>query len=104
MNKGPPRNKFRLGANYVTDNGLRGNIAFQHDDSFMAFVGQYSGETDVRNLVDLGIGYKFDNGLTIDVSAQNLFDSKYRAFSGMPEIGRRTLVTLIYEFGGEVTE
>ena len=94
-----PKNKFRLGANYAPELGFRANLAFQHDDVYTVFLGQFSGETDVRNLVDLGIGYKFDNGLSIDISAQNLFDTKYRYFPGFPQIGRRTLATLTYTFG-----
>ena len=82
-----PLNKFRLGANYSTPSGWRANLAFQHDDSFQSFDGQFSGETDERNVVDLGIGYKFDFGLTINASAQNLFNTEYRAFPGMPKIG-----------------
>lgn len=94
-----PKNKFRLGANYAPELGFRANLAFQHDDTYTVFLGQFSGETDVRNLVDLGIGYKFDNGLSIDLSAQNLFNTEYRYFPGFPKIGRRTLATLTYTFG-----
>lgn len=94
-----PKNKFRLGANYAPELGFRANLAFQHDDTYTVFLGQFSGETDPRDLVDLGIGWKFDNGLSIDVSAQNLFNTKYRYFPGFPQIGRRTLATLTYTFG-----
>ena len=93
-----PRNKYRFGANYGPELGWRANLSFQHDDSFEAFNGLFSGETDEKNIVDLGIGYKFNNGLTINASAQNLFDNEYRAFPGMPIIGRRSMVTLTYEF------
>ena len=94
-----PKNKFRLGANYAPELGFRANLAFQHDDTYTVFLGQFSGETDPRDLVDLGIGWKVDNGLSIDVSAQNLFNTKYRYFPGFPQIGRRTLATLTYTFG-----
>jgi len=94
-----PKNKYRLGANYGPAMGLRANLSFQHDDSFESRDGQFSGTTDERNVVDLGVGYKFDNGLTINLSAQNLFDSEYRAFPGMPKIGRRSMVTLTYDLG-----
>ncbi len=94
-----PKNKFRLGANYGPETGWRANLSFQHDDSFDSFSGQFSGKTDERNVVDLGVGYKFDFGLTINVSGQNIFNNEYRAFPGMPKIGRRTLATLTYDFG-----
>ena len=95
-----PKNKFRLGANYGGVLGWRANLSFQHDDSFLSFDGQFSGETDEKNLVDLGIGYKFDFGLTVNAGAQNLFNNEYRAFPNMPKIGRRSSITLTYDFGG----
>lgn len=94
-----PKNKFRIGANYTPEFGLRGNIAFQHDDSYLALLGLYSGDTDVKNLVDLGVGYKLKNGLSFNISAQNLFNSEYRQFPGFPPIGRRVLGTVRYTFG-----
>ena len=96
-----PKNKFRIGANYGPEIGWRANLSFQHDDSFESFSGLFSGQTDEKNVVDLGIGYKFNNGLTINASAQNLFDNVYRAFPGMPKIGRRSMVALTYDFGAE---
>lgn len=95
-----PENKYRLGLNYTPATGIRGNLSFQHNDSYLAYLGQFSGDTDETNLVDLGIGYKFSNGLTLDVSAQNLFNTKYRMFPNFPKIGRRTLLKLTYHFGG----
>lgn len=100
-NIGAPKNKFRLGFNYLSPTGWRGNMAFQHDDSFVANLGQFSGPTDVKNLVDAAIGYKFNNGLAIDVTAQNLFDTQYRAFPLFPQIGRRVLAKVTYTFGAD---
>jgi len=96
-----PTNRYRLGANYTPACGVNGSVSFQHDDSFTAFLGQYSGDTDVRNLVDASVGYKFNTGLFFGVSAQNLFDSEYRTYPGFPRIGRRVLGTLRYTFGSQ---
>ncbi|MDW3648696.1 MAG: TonB-dependent receptor [Bacteroidia bacterium] len=96
-----PKNKYRFGMNYTPRSGVNGSFAFQHDDSFFANFGQFSGETDVRNLVDASVGYAFDNGLFVSVNATNLFDSNYRAFPNFPMLGRRTLLTLRYTFGEE---
>jgi len=94
-----PLNKYRLGFNYTPAFGWRGNMSFQHDDSFEVFLGQFSGITDERNLVDAGVGYKFDNGLALDVTAQNLFNSEYRYYPNFPKLGRRVLGKLTYTFG-----
>ncbi len=96
-----PLNKFRFGLNYVAESGLRINLAFQHDDSFFADLGQFSGDTDVKNLVDLGIGYKLDNGIMIAASANNLFNSEYRTFPSFPKIGRLMNVKFTYTFGAD---
>ena len=96
-----PKNKYRLGLNYTPEMGFRGSLSFQHDDSFFADFGQFSGDTDVKNLVDASVGYKFDFGLAIDLSAQNLFDNEYRAFPNFPKIGRRALAKLTYTFGND---
>ena len=94
-----PKNKYRIGLNYAKPIGLRGNLSFQHDDEFEVLLGQFTGTADVKNLVDAGIGYRFENGLTIDLSAMNLFNNEYRAFPNMPKIGRRALAKLTYTFG-----
>jgi iron complex outermembrane receptor protein len=96
-----PQSKYRLGVNYIPATGVRGSLSFQHDDSFFADFGQFSGDTDVKNLVDLSVGYSFDNGLAIDLTAQNLFDNEYRAFPNFPKIGRRALAKITYTFGGD---
>jgi len=98
-----PLNKFRLGFNYAQEYGLRANLAFQHDDSYEVFLGDFSGIREETNLVDAGVGYKMNNGLTLSVTAQNLFDSEYRAYPHFPKIGRRVLATLRYDLcGGKV--
>ncbi len=94
-----PQNKFRVGANYTPELGFKGSLSFQHDDSYFANAGQYTGDTEVRNLVDASVGYTFDFGLSIGVSATNLLNTKYRYLPNMPKIGRRVLGKLNYNFG-----
>lgn len=93
-----PKNKFRLGANYVPELGFRANVAFQHDDSFNPIAGQFSGPTTERNLVDAGIGYKFKGGIQFDLTATNLFNSEYRYYQNMPLIGRRVIAKIRFDF------
>ncbi len=96
-----PKNKFRLGVTYTPATGIRGNIAFQHDDSYFADAGQFAGDTEERNLVDAAVGYKFENGLGIDLTATNLFNTEYRYLTNMPKIGRRVLAKVTYAFGND---
>ncbi|MFT4565574.1 MAG: outer membrane receptor for ferrienterochelin and colicins, partial [Saprospiraceae bacterium] len=98
---GTPTNKFRLGFTYVPEYGFRANATFMHDPSFPVFLGQFSGDTDARDIVDAGFGYKFDNGLALDFTAQNVFDTEYRYYPGFPKLGRRVLGKLTYTFGAK---
>ncbi|MEO1434063.1 MAG: TonB-dependent receptor, partial [Bacteroidota bacterium] len=99
-----PQNKFRLGVIYGPLTGFRGQISYQHDQSFFSNTGEFGGDTDTRNLVDMSVGYAFDedsplSGLAIDVSGTNIFDNEFRAFPNMPLIGRRVIGRLTYTFG-----
>lgn len=96
-----PKFKYRLGVNYTPEIGFRGNISFQHDDSYFAAAGQYSGNTQPRNLFDAAVGYKFDFGLAIDLTATNVLDTQYRYLPNMPKIGRRFLAKLTYNIGNK---
>ncbi len=96
-----PKKKYRVGVNYLPDSGFRGSLSFQHDDSFFASVGQFTGDTDEKNLIDASVGYNFGNGLAIDVAGTNVFDNEYRAFPNMPKIGRRIIAKATYNFGGK---
>lgn len=93
-----PKNKFRLGVNYYPELGFSGNLSFQHDDSYFANAGQFQGNTEVRNLVDAAVGYKFDFGLSLGLSATNVLNTKYRYLPNMPKIGRRVLGKVTYSF------
>ncbi|MGB0929785.1 MAG: TonB-dependent receptor domain-containing protein [Chitinophagales bacterium] len=93
-----PKSKYRLGLNYTPESGIRGSMSFQHDDSFFVDYGQFSGDTQVKNLIDASVGYKFTNGLSVDATASNLFNNEYRAFPNLPKIGRRILLKATYNF------
>ena len=74
------------------------------------FVGTFPCETDTRGilfeetcvegfqLVDLTLGYKVpQTQATLQLTVSNLFDSEYRSFVGVPEIGRFIMVRVRYE-------
>jgi len=49
-------------------------------------------------LLDLTLGYRVSqlNGAEIQLGVTNLFDTGYRSFIGVPEIGRMALLRLRY--------
>jgi outer membrane receptor protein involved in Fe transport len=49
-------------------------------------------------LVDLTMGYQIPNtAATLQLSVTNLFDTPYRSFVGVPDIGRFALVRVKYD-------
>ena len=95
---GIPAQKYRAGVIYSPVKGWHANLSYQHDPSFLADFGQYSGMTDQKDVFDLGLGHTFDNGLALDMNVTNLFNNEYRAFPNMPKIGRRAAVKVTYHF------
>ena len=94
-----PKFKYRMGLNYAAGvQGLRYSLAFQHDDEFNSDMALYAGTVQEKNLVDMNIGYVLKSGLQLDISGTNVFDQKYRAFPGMPIIGRRIIAKATYNF------
>jgi iron complex outermembrane receptor protein len=62
--------------------------------------GAYFGEECVESstLVDVNFGYKIPNtAAEIQLAVTNLFDSSYRSFVGVPDIGRFAIVRMKYD-------
>ena len=91
-----PQFKYRAGIRYSKEN-TRASITFQHDDAFTSDQGFWAGTVQEKNLFDANIGYTLSNGLRFDLTGSNIFDFKYRAFPGMPIIGRRILAKLTFD-------
>ena len=55
---------------------------------------------DSHFLVDLTAGYRLPQlpGASVQLNIQNAFDTEYRSFAGVPEMGRMALLRLRYEF------
>ena len=63
----------------------------------MSDQGFFAGEVQEKNLFDMNVGYVFSEKLRFDITGSNIFDFKYRAFPGMPVIGRRVLGKLTFD-------
>ena len=93
-----PKFKWRVGMDYTPPTGFNMALSFQHDDKFYTEQGFFTGMVDTKNLIDLNLGYKFSPNMRFDISAQNLTDDPYSAFPNMPEIRRRVLGKLTFNF------
>ena len=93
-----PAWKFRLGVDYTPASGINFAVSFQHDDKFMSSQAFWSGLVETKNLVDMSIGYKFSPNFRFDISGTNITDSAYRTFPNLPQIRRRVLGKVTFNF------
>jgi iron complex outermembrane receptor protein len=93
-----PQNKIRLGMGYLPEDGFKTSASFQWDQSYTSNNSTYPGKIDAKSLVDLMVGYGFENGLTLEASATNLFNNEFRALPGFPKIGRMMTGRLLFNF------
>lgn len=93
-----PAWKFRLGMDYTPASGINFAVSFQHDDKFMSSQAFWSGLVETKNLVDMSIGYKFSPNFRFDISGTNITDSAYRTFPNLPQIRRRVLGKVTFNF------
>lgn len=94
-----PQQKYRAGFDYIQGNeGWRASLSYQYDSSFNSNLSLYGGTVQQKDLFDMNLGYDFGTGLRLDVSGTNIFNKKFRAFPGMPVIGRRMIAKATYSF------
>ena len=95
-----PKFKASWGFNYRFHNNFAMNTTMRYSNGFPMITGFFSGEADPYFLIDLGVGYNFEDlvpGLRFDVHAMNLFDEQHREFVGAPKIGRFVMARLIWK-------
>ena len=93
-----PQNKIRMGLEYFTERGFNGRIAFQWDQAYTSSNATFPGKINARSLLDASVGYTFENGLSLETSATNLFNNEFRSLPGFPKIGRMITGRLLYDF------
>lgn len=93
-----PQNKIRWGMSYQQENGWVGSVSYQWNQAYKSNQSTYPGRIDALSVFDVMTGYNFTNGLKVHLSAVNLFNNKFRALPGMPQIGRTATIRLLYDF------
>ena len=76
-------------------------MAYQWDQAYTSNNATFPGKIDAKSLIDASVGYGFKNGLSLEVSATNLFNNEFRALPGFPKIGRRVIGRAVYTFGNQ---
>jgi outer membrane receptor protein involved in Fe transport len=109
--------KFKMASSVAYRDPARpfgGELRLRYTDGFPANSGVYQGTAcieessalsvepcvDSYTLVDLVANYAlpFAPGASLDLSVQNIFDTEYRSFPGVPDIGRFAMLRLRYQF------
>ncbi len=95
-----PKNRIRLGVDYIPEKqGFSYTASMRYQDAMEVSNGTiFSGPIDSYTIVDAGFGYRFNSGVKVNVTAQNLFNQEYRIMPKMPKIGRLVLVKGVVEF------
>jgi outer membrane receptor for ferrienterochelin and colicins len=111
-----PKNKGSLGVAYRNVlAGLNAEARVRFNDEFPAESAGYVGTkcvpgaasgglfaeecVEAFTLVDLNLGYKLPTlPATLQLSVTNLFNTPYRSFVGVPDIGRFAMVSMKYDF------
>jgi hypothetical protein len=93
-----PMWKYRMGMDYTPLTGINFSVSFQHDDKFRSVQAFWSGMVQTKNLIDASVGYRFSPNVRLDISATNLTDSPYKTYPNLPDIRRRVLGKITWNF------
>jgi outer membrane receptor for ferrienterochelin and colicins len=110
-----PKHKAMASIGHRRPSGFHGEMRARYTGAFPAFSGVYFGAECVSNapadlrrvpcvdshtLLDLTLGHRLPAvpGASVQLAVQNLLDTSYRSFAGVPEIGRMALLRVAYEF------
>lgn len=95
-----PKNRIRFGIDHIpNEKGATFSASVRYQDKMEVSNGTiFVGTVDSYTIIDLSLGFNFGNGFSLNATAQNLFDKKYRVMPRMPKIGRLVLIKGVYEF------
>ncbi len=94
-----PSFKGAFGARYRNeDSGISAGVRARFVDSFPVASGVFAGEVDSYSVFDLNFGIKIPGaeGLRAQLDVQNVFDDSFSSFPGTPELGRYTVLRLLW--------
>jgi iron complex outermembrane receptor protein len=94
-----PELRAKLGLNYAPQLGFNANAAVRYRGEYEAVNGgAWTGTTEASTIVDLSLGYNFNNNTKFKLTSGNVLDAKYRAIANTPFIGRTILGQLTLHF------
>jgi len=94
-----PSFKGSFGARYRdADSGISAGARARFVTDFPVNSGVYVGDVEAYSVFDLNFGFKLpgSSGLTAQLDVQNILDESYSPFPGTPDLGRFTMLRLIW--------
>ncbi|MDH3298068.1 MAG: TonB-dependent receptor [Gemmatimonadota bacterium] len=94
-----PSFKGSLGARYRNaDSGVSAGLRARFIDGFPVASGVYAGDVEGYSVFDLNFGIAIPgmDGLTAQLDVQNVLDNDYSTFPGTPNLGRYTVLRLLW--------
>lgn len=94
-----PDLKFKFGVEYNPALGYNGFLTLRRQSEWQSALGlPWTGPVDAFTVIDLGLGYTFNPGLSANLTITNLLNEEYRGFYGAPKIGRQLIGKMYYHF------
>lgn len=94
-----PDLRVKVGLELFPEYGFNGFWMLRYQNAWNSVNGvPWTGPVDSFMIMDLGLGYTFENNLSLTGTITNLLQEKYRAFYGAPKIGRQVIAKLYYHF------
>lgn len=94
-----PGFKGSFGARYRNDeSGVTAGMRARFVDGFPVASGVYAGDVDAYSVFDLNFGFELPgmDGLRAQLDVQNVLDNDYSSFPGTPDLGRYTVLRLLW--------
>ncbi len=94
-----PKHKGSVSLSYRNlRQGFNAETRVRFKSSFPAISAGFEGEVPSSEVVDLTLGYQVPNtAATVQLMVNNLFDSEYKSFVGVPSIGRFAMLRVKYD-------
>ncbi|WP_397363288.1 TonB-dependent receptor domain-containing protein [Olleya sp. R77988] len=87
-----PDLKAKFGVDYLPETGFSANVAARYRSEFESVNGSsWTGTNDASTVVDVSLGYKFNDNYKFNLSVTNAFDQDYRPITNAPYVGRLIL-------------
>ncbi|MDX1577244.1 MAG: TonB-dependent receptor [Gemmatimonadota bacterium] len=79
---------------------VNGSARFRAQNGFPANSGVYIGDVEAYGVLDAGLGFRVPGweDLWFQLDVQNIFDTSYQTFVGVPELGRMILARVRWDY------